>query len=138
MVTSPLRDAMLFLSLASSTMQHFAMVIIIPFTCFYEHNQVKSYEIGILIAASWAGHLIASGFTELSISKLGTRWAIQLSFIFMMVASFALWLVVGISNDSEFTAFAFLCRFTFGFGAGLLRSVIIVARAQSFKGQKDL
>lgn len=67
---------MLFVALASSTMQHFAMVILIPFMSKYDHAEVKSYEIGILIAASWAGQLIATRFTEPSISKLGTRWAI--------------------------------------------------------------
>jgi len=110
-------------------MQHFAMVILIPFMCHYEHSYVKSYEIAILLAASWAGQLIATRFTEPAISKLGTKWAIQLAFIFMVAASFSFWLTSTIVNDSSFTALAFLSRFTFGFGAGLLRSVIIIARA---------
>jgi len=50
---------MLFLAIASSTMQHFAMVILIPFLCFYDHPEIKSYEIGILIASTWAGGMIA-------------------------------------------------------------------------------
>jgi len=129
---------MIFLALASSTMQHFAMVILIPFLCAYEHKEVKSYEIGVLIAAAWAGSLIASRFTEPTISKMGTKWAIQLAFLFMMSASLAFWFITGVVNDSEFTAGAFFSRFTFGFGAGLLRSVLIVARAQSKKGQKDV
>ena len=73
---SPLREAMLFLALASSTMQHFAMVILIPFICSQDHEDVKSYEIGLLIASAWAGGMIAPRFTELAISKMGTKWAI--------------------------------------------------------------
>mmetsp|Transcript_10548 Transcript_10548/g.12490 ORF Transcript_10548/g.12490 Transcript_10548/m.12490 type:complete len:121 (+) Transcript_10548:558-920(+) len=56
----------------------------------------------------------------------------------MVAASFAFWLVTSVVNDSEFMAFMFLSRFLFGFGSGLLRSVIIIARAQSKKGQKDV
>lgn len=56
----------------------------------------------------------------------------------MVVASFAFWMITGVVNDSSFMAFLFVNRFMFGLGAGLLRSVIIVARAQSMKGQKDV
>ena len=49
----------------------------------------------------------------------------------MVTASFAFWLVTYLHNDSEFMAFAFLSRFVYGFGSGLLRSVIMIARAQS-------
>jgi len=66
---------MLFLALASSTMQHFAMVILIPFMAAYEHDEVKSFEIGLLIGSAWAGSLIAGRFTEPAISKMGTKWA---------------------------------------------------------------
>ena len=58
--------------------------------------------------------------------------------MFMVVASFAFWMVTYQTNDSDFMAFAFLSRFLFGFGAGLLRSVIMIARAQSKKGRKNL
>ena len=119
-------------------MQHFAMIILIPFICTYDHPMIKSYEIGILLASATAGELIASRFTEPAISKLGTKWSIQLGFMFMVVASFAFWLVTYTPNDSEFMAFAFLSRFLFGFGSGLLRSVIMIARAQSKKGKKNL
>ena len=129
---------MIFLAIASSTMQHFAMVILIPFLCAYEHQEVKSYEIGIILASAMAGDMISSKFTEPTISKMGTKWAIQLSFMFMMSASLAFYLITTLVNDSEFTAGAFFSRFTFGFGSGLLRSVLIVARAQSKKGQKDV
>ena len=132
--SSPMREAMLFLALASSTMQHFAMVILIPFMATYDHADVKSFEIGILIGAAWAGSMIAGRFTEPAISKMGTKWAMQLAFLFMCASSFAFWLVTSIVNDSEFMAFTFLSRFLFGIGSGLLRSVIIIARAQSKKG----
>ena len=56
----------------------------------------------------------------------------------MVVASFAFWIVAYTPNDSEFMSFAFLSRFLFGFGSGLLRSVIMIARAQSKKGKKNL
>lgn len=58
--------------------------------------------------------------------------------MFMMSASLAFYLITGVVNDSDFTSGAFLSRFVFGFGAGLLRSVLIVARAQSKQGQKDV
>ena len=95
---------------------------------------MASYEVGILIAAAWAGGLIAPRFTEPAISKMGTKWSIQLGFLLMVAASFAFWFNTSIQNDSNFVAFAFFSRFMFGLGAGLLRSVIIVARAQSKKG----
>ena len=66
-VSSPFKEAVLFLALASSTMQHFAMVILIPFLCSYDHVEIKSYEIGILLAAATGGELIAARFTEPSI-----------------------------------------------------------------------
>lgn len=137
-MSSPLREAVLFLALASSTMQTFAMIILIPFICFYDHTEIKSYEIGILLAASVSGELIASRFTEPSISRLGTKWSIQLAFLFIVAASFAFWLVTHLTNDSDFMALGLLTRFVYGFGAGLIRSVIIIARAQSKKGKKEL
>lgn len=57
-------------------MQTFAMIILIPFICNYDHTEIKSYEIGVLLAASVSGELIASRFTEPSISRLGTKWSI--------------------------------------------------------------
>ena len=104
-------------------------MILIPFLCAYDHKEVKSYEIGVILASAWAGEMTANKFTEPTISKMGTKWAVQLSFMFMMSASLAFYLITGLFNDSEFMAGAFLSRFTFGFGAGLLRSVLIVARA---------
>ena len=48
----------------------------------------------------------------------------------MVVSSLAFWKVVEkVDNSSEFMTLAFMCRFIFGIGAGLLRSVIMVARA---------
>ena len=120
---------MLFIALASSTMQHFAMIILIPFICTYDHKLIKSYEIGILLASATTGELIASRFTEPSISKIGIKWSIQLGFMFMVTASFAFWVVTYTTNDSEFMSLAFLSRFLYGFGSGLLRSVIMIARA---------
>lgn len=120
-VYSSLREVMLFLALASSTMQHFAMVILIPFICAYEHEQMKSVEIAILLASSTAGELVSSRFTEPSVSKIGSKWSIQLGFFFMLVSSFAFWLVTRIRNDSEFMALGFLVRFIYGFGVGMLR-----------------
>ena len=129
---------MLFIALASSTMQHFAMVILIPFICTYDHALIKSYEIGILLAAAMAGELIASRFTEPSISKLGTKWSLQLGFLAMVTSSFGFWGVTHLGNDSDFMTLGFLARFVYGLGVGLLRSVIIIARAQSKKGKKEL
>ena len=88
------------------------------------------------MAASTAGSLSASRFTEPLISKLGTKWTIQMSFLLMVVASFALWLVTYMTNDSEFMAMCFLSRFVFGFGSGLLREVILIARALGKKMDK--
>ena len=82
-----------------------------------------------MLASATAGEIIASRFTEPSISRIGTKWSIQVSFLFMVTASFAFWLVTYLHNDSEFMAFAFLSRIVYGFGAGLLRSVIMIARA---------
>lgn len=113
------------------------MIILIPFICTYDHKMIKSYEIGILLASATAGELIASRFTEPAISKIGTKWSIQLGFMFMAVASFAFWAVSYTPNDSDFMSFAFLSRFLYGFGSGLLRSVIIIARAQSKKGKQS-
>ena len=39
-VSSPLREGMLFIALASSTMQHFAMVILIPIICHVQHTSI--------------------------------------------------------------------------------------------------
>ena len=56
----------------------------------------------------------------------------------MVASSFAFWLVAYTTNDSDFMAMAFLSRFVFGLGSGLTRSVIMIARAQSKKGKKEL
>lgn len=105
------------------------MIVLIPFLCTYDHPLIQSYEIGILLASATAGELMASRFTEPSISKIGTKWSIQLGFMFMVVASFAFWMGTYVVNDSDFMAFAFMSRFLFGFGSGILRSVIMIARA---------
>ena len=39
-VSSPLREGMLFIALASSTMQHFAMVILIPIICNVQFKSI--------------------------------------------------------------------------------------------------
>ena len=141
-INSSIREVMLFLALATSTMQHFAMVILIPFICTYSDSfksTIKSYEIGIILATATAGELTANRLLEPCISKLGTKWSIQLSFLLMTASSFAFWQVVAkIKNDSEFLVFAFVIRFAFGVGSGLLRSVLMIARAQSKKGMRDL
>ena len=124
---------MLFLALATSTMQHFAMVILIPFICTYNDSfksTIKSYEIGIILATATAGELTANRLLEPCVSKLGTKWSIQLSFLLMTASSFAFWRVVAkVKNDSEVLMFAFVIRFAFGVGSGLLRSVLMIARA---------
>ena len=57
----------------------------------------------------------------------------------MVASSFAFWLIVAkVKNDSEFLTYAFMSRFAFGAGAGLLRMVILIARAQSKKGRRDM
>ena len=120
---------MLFVAIACSTMQQFAMVILIPFLCSYDHGAITSYEIGILLAASTAGELYIRRYIEPSISRLGTKWSIQLGFFLMIVASFSFWGASYLVNDEKFMFWTFVCRFCFGAGAGLLRSVIMVARA---------
>ena len=127
---------MLFIALATSTLPHYAMVILIPFLAEHDHKSMKSFEIGILIAAATAGSLSSSRFTEPLISMLGTKWTIQTSFLLMVVASFAMWLVTYITNDSEFMTLCFVSRFLFGFGSGLLREVILIARALGKKNDK--
>ena len=81
------------------------------------------------MASATAGELIASRFTEPSISKYGTKWSIQVSYLFMIISSFAFWLATYNENASDFMTMGFVFRFLFGFGAGLLRSVITIARA---------
>ena len=56
----------------------------------------------------------------------------------MIVSSFAFWLATYNKNASDFMTMAFVFRFLFGFGAGLLRSVITIARAQSKRGNKEM
>ena len=92
-----------------------------------------------MLAAATAGELAANRVLEPSISKFGTKWSIQLGFLSMVASSFAFWLVVAkVKNDSEFLTYAFMSRFAFGAGAGLLRMVILIARAQSKKGRRDM
>ena len=67
---------MLFMTLASSTMQHFAMVILIPSLCKYHHENLTSLEIGVLISAATAGELVAYRYTEPCISKFGIKWSL--------------------------------------------------------------
>ena len=47
----------------------------------------------------------------------------------MIISSFAFWLATYNENASDFMTMGFVFRFLFGFGAGLLRSVITIARA---------
>ena len=137
-VSSPLRESILFVALASSTMQQFAMVILLPFLCAEHHQDMPSYEVGILLAASIAGELMANKFTEPAISRIGTKWSIQLGFVLMVVSSYGFWGVSFERNDSQFISGAFLCRVAHGLGAGLLRTVIMIARAQGKTGNRDL
>ena len=90
---------------------------------------IESYEVGILLASATAGELIASRFTEPCLSRFGTKWSCQVGFLSMIASSYAFWLVSYLKNDSNFMFGAFLSRFFFGIGGGLLRSIIIIARA---------
>jgi len=72
---------MLFLTLASSTMQLFAMVILIPSLCKYFHSNMTSFEVGLIMAAATAGELGSYRYTEQMISKVGIKWSLQLGFI---------------------------------------------------------
>ena len=48
----------------------------------------------------------------------------------MLATSYAFWFISYTKNDMDFAMYAFLCRFFNGVGCGLLRSVILIARAQ--------
>jgi len=123
----------MFLSLSCSTMQLFAMVVLLPFLCRFHHASLKSYEIGLLISASTIGELVAVKFTEPAVAKLGTKWSLQLGFVFMIATSYAFWTVSYIKNDMDFATLAFLTRFLNGIGSGVLRSVVLIARAQGIR-----
>ena len=51
----------------------------------------------------------------------------------MVATSYAFWSVAYTKNDMDFAMYAFLCRFGNGIGCGLLRSVILIAKAQGRK-----
>ena len=80
-MNSPLRELMLFITLASSTLQTFAMVILIPSLCRNYHEVMTSLEIGLLISAATAGDLVAYRYSEPCISKFGIKWSLQLGFL---------------------------------------------------------
>ena len=120
-MNSPLRELMLFITLASSTMQTFAMVVLIPSLCRYHHEAMTSLEIGLLIAAATAGDLVAYRYSEPCISKFGIKWSLHLGFLAQIATSYAFWQVSFIENDSDFATLAFLARFGYGLGGGLLR-----------------
>jgi len=75
-LSSPLRELMLFMTLAGSTMQNFAMIILIPLLCKYHHKSLNSLEIGMLIAAATTGELVSFRYTEPLISKFGIKWSL--------------------------------------------------------------
>ena len=124
---------MLFITLASSTMQTFAMVILIPSLCRNHHEVMTSLEIGLLISAATAGDLVAYRYSEPCISKFGIKWSLQLGFLMQIATSYAFWQVSFVQNDSDFATLAFLSRFGHGLGGGLLRQVCLIAHASSEK-----
>lgn len=128
-VSNKLQEILMTLSLACSTMQLFAMVILLPFLVRFHHAQINSFEVGILIAACTVGELVACRFTEPVVSYLGTKWSLQLGFVFMIATSYAFWSISYIKNDMDFAMYAFIARMLNGIGSGLLRSVILIARA---------
>lgn len=50
-VSSRLRELMLFLALATSTMQYFAIVILLPLQSMTAHSSITTFEMGLIIAA---------------------------------------------------------------------------------------
>ena len=76
-----MRELMLFMALVCSTLQYFAMVILIPIMCSLHYTSLTSVEIGILIIAATAGELASHRYTEPFIDKFGIKWSLQLGFI---------------------------------------------------------
>ena len=58
-VGSLLRELMLFLALATSTMQYFAVVILLPMQSLVNHSSITGFEMGTIIASQTAGSLVA-------------------------------------------------------------------------------
>lgn len=50
-VSSWLRELMLFFALATSTMQFFAIVILLPMQSMAEHSSITGFEMGTIIAS---------------------------------------------------------------------------------------
>jgi len=51
----------------------------------------------------------------------------------MIGTSYSFWSVSYVKNDMDFAVLAFLSRFFNGIGSGMLRSVILIAKAQGMK-----
>ena len=127
-VSSTLRGLMLFLALATSTMQYFAIVILLPLQSLSMHSSINTLEMGLIIAAQTAGSLVAYRNVEPFVSKFGIKWSLQVGFLILIASSFAFWLATFIDNDSNFATAAFLARFGAGFGSGLLNAVCLLVR----------
>ena len=101
-INSSIQEIILFISLACSTMQLFAMVILLPFLCRFHHDSITSSEIGILISACTMGEILASRFTEPSVSRYGTKASLQIGWIVMLATSYAFWSLSYAKNDTDF------------------------------------
>lgn len=91
---------------------------------------ITSLEVGVLIASETAGELCSYRFTEPLVSKLGVKWALQMGFILLAGSTYGFYYASSIKSDSDFLTLAFLAMFVSGIGSGILRSVILIARAQ--------
>ena len=101
-ISSNIQEIILFFSLSCSTMQLFAMVILLPFMCRFHHNSLTSFEIGILISSCTMGEILASRFTEPSVSRYGTKTSLQIGWILMLATSYAFWSLSYTKNDIDF------------------------------------
>jgi hypothetical protein len=59
---------MLFLALATSTLQYFAVVILLPIQALVTHSSITAFEMAMIIASHTAGSLVAYRNTEPIIS----------------------------------------------------------------------
>ena len=130
-LSSPLQESMLFIAMVCSTLQYFAMVVLIPQMCSEKYRSLTNAEVGILLVTSTSGELVSNRYTEVLIDKLGIRWSLHVGFLLQVTASYVFWQVSYLDNDQDFLVLGFLTKMVHGIGTGTLKSVCLVARASN-------
>ena len=91
-----------------------------------------------MLTGQTCGMLVSFKFIEQALNFIGLNASINLGFLMLTSANFALWITVDrIINSSDFATLVFLSRFLSGLGSGLIDSACLISQTNQISDETE-